>query len=271
MARILLIDDSPEDGAALEELLAADGHVLETVADGASAVSRARVADPDLVLIDLLLPGTPSWQLVRELQREPALFGVPIIGLSTEAMGGVRRRALAAGCADFLSLPLSREGVRRTVAHHLRSREENDITQTRPLAIGTPAIRSRPRARLLLASADAGFLDLHAATLRMRRYQVETASSTAEILARVDTALPHLVMLDAVLADGPGIEASRRIKARRREPFVPVLLATDGAGVEAALATSGADDILVRPFREKELRHRIRNLLFLASAVEGER
>jgi PAS domain S-box-containing protein len=271
MARILLIDDSPEDGAALEELLAEDGHVLETVADGSSAVSRARVADPDLVLIDLLLRGTPSWQLVRELQREPALFGVPIIGLSTEAMGGVRRRALAAGCADFLSLPLSREGVRRTVAHHLRSREENDITQTRPLAIGTPAIRSRPRARLLLASADTDFLDLHAATLRQRRYQVETASSTAELLARVDSAHPHLVMLDAVLADGPGIEASRRIKARRREPFVPVLLATDGAGVEAALATSGADDILVRPFREKELRHRIRNLLFLASAVEGER
>jgi signal transduction histidine kinase len=271
MARILLIDDSPEEGAAFESLLAEDGHVLETVTDGASAVARARVADPDLILIDLLLPGTPSWQIVRELQREPALFGVPIVGLSTEAMGGVRRRALAAGCADFLSLPILRDAARRTIARHVQSREENDITQTRPLAIGTPSIRSRPRARLLLASADSNFRELHAATLRLRRYQVETAESAAEVLARIDAAPPHLVMLDHGLADGSGIEASRRIKARRRDPFIPVLLVTDAPGIDSALTASGADDALIRPFRETELRHRIRNLLFLASAVEGER
>ena len=271
MARILLIDDSPEEGAAFESLLAEDGHVLETVTDGVSAVSRSRSADPDLILIDLLLPGTPSWQIIRELQREPALFGVPIVGLSSEAMGGVRRRALAAGCADFLSLPIVREAARRTIALHLRSREENDITQTRPLAIGTPSIRSRPRARLLLASADADFLDLHSARLRLRRYQVETASSAAEVLARLDSTHPHLVLLDHVLADGPGIEASRRIKARRRDPFVPVLLVTAPPGIDPALTVSGADDVLIRPFHETELRHRIRNLLFLASAVEGER
>jgi signal transduction histidine kinase len=271
MARILLIDDSPEEGAAFESLLAEDGHVLETVTDGISAVARARGADPDLILIDLLLPGTPSWQIVRELQREPALFGVPIVGLSSEAMGGVRRRALAAGCADFLSLPIVRDAARRTIAHHLRSREESDITQTRPLAIGTPSIRSRPRARLLLASSDADFLHVQSAALRLRRYQVETASSVAEVLARIDSTHPHLVFLDHALADGPGIEASRRIKARRRDPFVPVLLVTDPAGIDPALTASGADDVLIRPFRETELRHRIRNLLFLAGAVEGER
>ena len=271
MARILLIDDSPEDSAALEALLSEDGHVLERISESASAVSRARGADPDLILIDLLLPGLPSWQLIRELQREPALFGIPIIGLSNEAMGGVRRRALAAGCADFLGVPLVPEAARRTITHHLRGREENDITQTRPLAIGTPSIRSRPRARLLLASADADFLHLYASTLRLRRYQVETVATIAELLSRVDAYRPHLVLLDRELADGPGIEASRRIKGRRRDPFVPVLLTTEAAQVDAAITGSGADDVLIRPFHERELRHRIRNLLFLASAVEGER
>jgi signal transduction histidine kinase/ActR/RegA family two-component response regulator len=50
-----------------------------------------------------------------------------------------------------------------------------------------------------------------------------------------------------------------------------VLLVTDPAGIDPALTASGADDVLIRPFRETELRHRIRNLLFLAGAVEGER
>ena len=271
MARILLIDDSSEDAAVLGPLLAADGHVLEIAQDGASAVARARAAAPDLILLDLLLPGAPSWRLIRELQQEPTLFGVPVIGLSSEAMGGVRRRALAAGCVDFLSIPIGRESARAVLDRHLRSREENDITQTRPLAIGTPSIRSRPRARLLLASASPEFFHLHGTALRYRRYQIDTAASIEETLEKIETGMPQCVVLDVVLTDGTGIEASRRIKARRRDPLLPVLLIADTTAVDHAIAGSGADEVLVRPFHERELRHRLRSLLFLASAVEGEK
>ena len=271
MARILLVDDSEENCAALEALLSAEGHAVETVRESRHALKRARETQPDLVLVDLLLPGVPSWHLIRDLHREPALIGVPILGLSPEGMGGARQRALAAGCAAFVGVPVAPEAARGTIAQHLREREQNDITQTRPLAFGTPSIRTRPRARVLLASADADFLHLYAATLRYRRYQVDTASSTAEVLERVDGAPPHLVVLDRELSDGPGIDASRRVKARQRDPLVPVLLLADPDGVEAAITGSGADDFLLVPFHESELRHRVRSLLFLASAVEGER
>ncbi|HKB69417.1 MAG TPA: response regulator [Thermoanaerobaculia bacterium] len=271
MAKILLIDDSEENRAAIEALLSDEGHGLEVVSQGRLAVSRARAAEPDLILIDLLLPGIPSWHLIRDLHRDPALIGVPILGVSPEAMGGARERALAAGCVAFIGVPICREGARGTIAHHLREREQNDITQTRPLAFGTPSIRTRPRARVLLASADSDFLHLYAATLRYRRYQVETVSSAAGILDRIDAERPHLVVLDRTLSDGPGVEASRRVKARQRDPFVPVLLLVDPGGMDAAIAGSGADDFLEVPFPEVELRHRVRSLLFLASAVGGER
>jgi signal transduction histidine kinase/chemotaxis response regulator CheB len=271
MARILLIDDSSENRAALEALLSTDGHALETVTAGRLAVSRARAVDPDLMLIDLLLPGIPSWHLIRELHRDPVLSGVPIVGLSSEAMGGARRRALAAGCSDFLSVPITPAAARAIIAHHLRNREESDITQTRPLAIGTPSIRSRARARLLIASGNPEFLHLYAVTLRYRRYLVESVASTSELLERIETVRPHLIVLDTELSDGSGIDASRRIKGRPRDPFLPVLLVVEPSSIEAAIAGSGADDFLVRPFPETEIRHRIRSLLFLASAVEGER
>ena len=271
MARILLVDDSEENRAALESLLAAEGHALETVRESRLALDRARQAGPDLVIVDLLLPGLPSWHLIRDLRREPQLIGIPVLGLSPEGMGGARQRALAAGCAAFIGVPVSPETARATIAHHLREREQNDVTQTRPLAFGTPSIRTRPRARVLLASADADFLHLYAATLRYRRYQVDTASSTAEVLERIESPGPHLLVIDRTLADGSGIEASRRVKTRSRDPLLPVLLLTDPSEVEAAITGSGADDFLVVPFHEAELRHRVRSLLFLSSAVEGER
>jgi len=182
MARILLVDDSEENRAALDAIASAEGHALEIVRESRVAADRARAIDPDLVIVDLLLPGMPSWHLIRDLQREPALIGIPILGLSPAGMGGARQRALAAGCSAFIGVPIATEAARATIAHHLRGREQNDITQTRPLAFGTPSIRSRPRARVLLASGDADFLHLYGATLRYRRYHVDTVSSAAEIL-----------------------------------------------------------------------------------------
>jgi len=61
------------------------------------------------------------------------------------------------------------------------------------------------------------------------------------------------------------------VKARSHDPLVPVLLLADAEEADAAIAGSGADDFLLVPFGESELRHRVRGLLFLASAVEGER
>jgi len=255
MAKILLIDDSEENRAAIEALLSDEGHGLEVVSQGRLAVSRARAAEPDLILIDLLLPGIPSWHLIRDLHRDPALIGVPILGVSPEAMGGARERALAAGCVAFIGVPICREGARGTIAHHLREREQNDITQTRPLAFGTPSIRTRPRARVLLASADSDFLHLYAATLRYRRYQVETVSSAAGILDRIDAERPHLVVLDRTLSDGPGVEASRRVKARQRDPFVPVLLLVD---------PNAAMDVLVQ-------RSRARGIVEIGAGEEDDR
>ncbi len=271
MARILLVDDSEENRAALEAISSAEGHTFETVRESRLAGDRAREIEPDLVIVDLLLPGMPSWHLIRDLQREPALIGIPILGLSPAGMGGARQRALAAGCSAFIGVPVAAEAARATIAHHLRERQQNDITQTRPLAFGTPSIRSRPRARVLLGSADPDFLHLYGATLRYRRYQVDAASSAAEIVERLESSPPHLVVLDRRLSDASGIDASRRVKARSHDPLVPVLLLADAAEVDAAIAGSGADDFLLVPFREAELRHRVRSLLFLASAVEGER
>ncbi|HET9469490.1 MAG TPA: response regulator, partial [Usitatibacter sp.] len=91
MARILLVDDSEENRAALESLLAAEGHVLDTIGESRLALARARDSPPDLVIVDLLLPGVPSWSLIRDLRRDPGLIGIPVLGLSPEGMGGARQ------------------------------------------------------------------------------------------------------------------------------------------------------------------------------------
>ena len=268
MARLLLIDDSRETESLLRGFLPPGGPRLETARDAGEGLDLARATQPDLIFIDLALPGIPSWRVIREIKRDPFLSGVPVIALSSAAQGGERERALAAGCDDFLAKPISRDAVQQVLSNHVAAA---DLERTRPLAISTPAVRGVLRARLVLASADADFLHLYSPALQFARYRIETAASSSELFEKIESTHPHVVILDSRLADREGAEAAAQIKARQRDPFLPVLLLTEGRADTEAGWNAPADDFLAKPFPEPELRFRVRKLLLLSSAVQSER
>ena len=82
------------------------GFEVVVAADGERGVAMAETEAPDLILMDLRLPGIDGWEATRRIKAAPATKAIPVIALSAHAMAGDREKALAAGCDDYDTKPI---------------------------------------------------------------------------------------------------------------------------------------------------------------------
>ncbi len=82
------------------------GFEVVVAADGEQGVAMAETEAPDLILMDLRLPGIDGWEATRRIKAAPATKAIPVIALSAHAMAGDREKALAAGCDDYDTKPI---------------------------------------------------------------------------------------------------------------------------------------------------------------------
>ena len=106
MHRILLVEDNPMNRDMLTRRLVKRGFDVVTAEDGLQGVDVARRDLPDLVLMDMSLPGIDGWEATRRLKAAEATRGIPVIALTAHAMADDRATALAAGCDDFDTKPV---------------------------------------------------------------------------------------------------------------------------------------------------------------------
>jgi CheY-like chemotaxis protein len=105
-AMIMVVDDNEPSRDALSRRLERRGYRVLTAADGQQAVASAQLALPDLILMDLGLPGIDGWEATRQLKSSAVSRHIPIIVLSAHAMTNDRDLALAAGANDFDTKPV---------------------------------------------------------------------------------------------------------------------------------------------------------------------
>jgi len=104
--RVLIVEDNPFSLELTSELVQAEGHQVISATSGTEALSIARAEQPDLILLDVRLPGVDGLTLSRALKAEPATERIPIVGISAHAMPEDEARALQAGCIAYLRKPL---------------------------------------------------------------------------------------------------------------------------------------------------------------------
>lgn len=107
MARILLIEDSPTDTAVFTALLTRNGHEVLAAVSAEDGIELARREKPDLVVMDVILPGMNGFQATRALTRDPETGSIPIIIVSTKGMETDRVWGLRQGAKDYLVKPPS--------------------------------------------------------------------------------------------------------------------------------------------------------------------
>jgi two-component system cell cycle response regulator DivK len=106
--KILIVEDVEYNRDLLVQLLEEEYEVV-TAADGAAGIEAAARECPDLILMDLSLPGVDGWEATRRLKAAPATEAIPVIALTAHAMQGDEERARACGCDDYLTKPIDED------------------------------------------------------------------------------------------------------------------------------------------------------------------
>jgi CheY-like chemotaxis protein len=103
---VLVVEDNPYSLELISELVQADGHRVTAVTSGDEALSRARADHPDLILMDIQLPGIDGLSVTRALKADPETMKIPIVGVSAHVLREDVKRAFEAGCIAYLPKPL---------------------------------------------------------------------------------------------------------------------------------------------------------------------
>jgi two-component system, cell cycle response regulator DivK len=117
--RILVAEDEPDNRRIVVRVLTVEGYETLEAADGQAAVALARREHPDLIMMDLAMPGMDGWEAARQLKADPETADIPIIALTAFALRGDEERAREAGCDDYLSKPCRPQTIREVVARFL--------------------------------------------------------------------------------------------------------------------------------------------------------
>ena len=104
--KILYVEDNEDNICMLKNRLTRKGFTVLVANDGAQGVMMATTEQPDMILMDLSLPGLDGWEATRRIKAAPETRHIPVIALTAHAMTGDREKALAAGCNDFDTKPV---------------------------------------------------------------------------------------------------------------------------------------------------------------------
>ena len=144
-ARILVVDDTPENLEIVTMRLAHHGFDTETAVDGEDALARVGPYDPDLILLDIMMPKMDGIEVTRRLKADPALRFIPIILLTAKADMKDVIAGLDAGADDYLTKPVDHGALMARVRSMLRIKELHDEVQgqRRELAEWNATLESR--------------------------------------------------------------------------------------------------------------------------------
>jgi two-component system cell cycle response regulator DivK len=121
MATVLVIEDNAANMTLALFLLQSAGHTVLCATDAEAGLTRARHEQPDLILMDIQLPGMDGLEATMRLKRDNATRAIPVIALTALAMKGDEERIRAAGCDGYIAKPMRYQEFQTVIASHFAS------------------------------------------------------------------------------------------------------------------------------------------------------
>jgi two-component system, cell cycle response regulator DivK len=123
---ILLVEDNPVNRRLAVFLLRSQGYEVTEAATGPEAFQILEKQRPDLIVMDIQLPGMDGLEVTKKLKEQPATTDIPVVAVTSYAMKGDREKALAAGCAGYVTKPIDKNTFLREVAAHLTNKAKTE-------------------------------------------------------------------------------------------------------------------------------------------------
>jgi PAS domain S-box-containing protein len=238
--RVLVVDDDDDFRVLIRAQLMNAGYEVLDARDAASAVHIARTMRPDVITVDLLMPGLDGWDFIERLRSEPALARIPVIVVSgvAEASDSNRRPE------DVAVVPKG-EGLERLL-HEIGG-----------------ALGNRKGATVVVAEDDADLRGVLTASLTRNGHRVLPARDGAEALAAIEREPVDLLVLDLVMPNIDGYEVLARLKSNERDARIPIVVVSgaDRSSSELRSLRLGANVYFTKPIEAAALADVVSRLL----------
>ncbi len=265
-ARILVVDDILPNVKVLEAKLSAEYFDVITAFDGAGALERAHADSPDVILLDVMMPGMDGFEVCKRLRDDPKTRHIPIVMVTALTDVADRVRGLETGADDFLSKPINdlalfarvRSLVRlKTLTDELRARQATADSASEDF----DADEEIGGAKVLIVDGQQRRAQRIADQLREDGHETEIVADSAAALKRgqeqsgLDLAIVHID-----LAGQDGLRLCGQLRSQEATRQLPLLLVLDESELPrlAKGLELGVSDYLIEPIDRNELRARVR-------------
>lgn len=267
-ARILIVDDTPASVKVLAAKLAGEFYDVMTARDGSAALTSVAEDSPDLVLLDVMMPGMDGFEVCRRIKSNPRTTHIPVVMVTALSDRLDRVRGLDAGADDFLTKPVSDPMLFMRVEALVRTKRMLDQWRLREQTsreLGLPPAEpmtstSTEQANVLLVSDSEIECANIRAVLEQDKAQTTIARRAQDALDLAASSEPDLVVISLGDDVAEGVRVAAKLRAQERLQSVPVLLIadeSDEARVVNALKV-GVNDYVLRPIDGSELLARAR-------------
>ena len=254
---VLVIEDNDKNLKLVRLLLQIGKYKVLESDDAEKGIEIARKDHPDLILMDIQLPGMDGLKATSLIKQDPLLADIPVVALTSYAMEGDKTRAMEAGCDGYITKPIETDSFLDIVRNHIvpgfvEKTAKAPIPQTNNM-------------RILIVDDDPKNLKMMCGMLARDNYELSTANDGVEALALVDQHPPDLILLDVMMPGMSGYEVTRRLKAGSETKAIPIILITalDSSSDRAEGLEAGAEEFLTKPVNPVEIEARIQSMLKL--------
>src|SRR5580692_6795629 len=267
-ARILIVDDVPANTRLLEAKLSAEYYQVASAKDGFEALRMAHEWQPDLILLDVMMPGMDGFECCRKLKDDAVTLHIPVVMITALGEPAERLHGLESGADDFLTKPVEYETLMARVRSLIRLKRLLDEWRARGATARAMGLTSESVAPPSVAGARALVVDdwdLGAQTIQDALARDEIIAGRARTGAEateLTAAIPFdLIVLSLSLIEEDPLKLASLLRAADATHEIPMLLIAEPEERENILRgfDLGANDWLVLPLDENELRARARN------------
>jgi two-component system, cell cycle response regulator len=252
---IMVVEDNVLNMKLVRSILKLNHYNILEAQDAETALQMVREKMPDLILMDIQLPGMSGLDATRIIVGDDKIKHIPIIGLTSYAMDGDKQKALDAGCRGYITKPLSHQDfiaqIKKYLAQECPEEPEREDRQNIP--------------RILIVDDNELNVKMLKAKLPKKQFEIHTAFGGKECLEIVPKILPDLILLDIMMPEINGYEVTWKLKNDPKTNHIPIILVTalDSQEDKAKGLEAGADEFLTKPVNQTELIARVNSMIRL--------
>ena len=268
-ARVLVVDDLLPNVKLLEAKLTNEYFEVITATDGPTAIELVKSQSPDIVLLDVMMPGMDGFEVCRAIKGELESMHIPVVMVTALSDVADRVRGLEAGADDFLTKPVDDTALFARVRSLVRLKMLMDEWRLREqtsekfgvLSGETPImLEDATRARVLIVEDNEISARRLRSVLEQDSHEITLESSIEAAFDIAKSAEYELVVVDLRLKGQDALRFCSKLRSEEKTRYTPVLLVADEGDTErlAKAMDLGTNDYLIRPIDENELLARSR-------------